>query len=166
MGNYPTNGYSLRMWLDYFPNAEIDIIDNNKGNFRCDFDYDKDRVNFFLCDQDNIDELNNFVENASKKYDIIIDDGSHIPKHQILTYKVFFNSILNNNGIYVVEDLFESVENNCNNNFPLYIGLENLKLQSGCLCEKKKSDYSNNLISSIHMYRGICFIFKGRKITR
>ncbi len=37
-------------------------------------------------------------------FDIIIDDGSHINAHQILTFYTLF-SHLNDNGIYVIEDV-------------------------------------------------------------
>ena len=44
-----------------------------------------------------------------KNFDIIIDDGSHQSKHIISSFKFLF-SYLNNNGIYVVEDLQTSYQ--------------------------------------------------------
>ena len=44
--------------------------------------------------------------------DIIIDDASHIPNHQLKTFTEMFR-ILKNKGIYVIEelDIFQSFDN-------------------------------------------------------
>ena len=39
--------------------------------------------------------------------DVVIDDGSHLPKHQIASFKTLW-PLLNNNGVYIVEDLHTS----------------------------------------------------------
>jgi hypothetical protein len=167
MGNYPTNGYSLRMWLEYFTKAKIFIIDNNNNNFKCDFEYDKSRVFFHVCDQSNEKDLKKFINTINNKFDIIIDDGSHNPKHQILTYKLFFPLILKNEGIYIVEDLFESKNfDNIDENFMLFINKESLKIQSNIILNKVNLENNDN-IKSIHIYGSLIIIFKSfNKITK
>lgn len=44
------------------------------------------------------------------KYDIIIDDGSHVPSHQLVSLQHMF-SALNPGGLYVIEDLETSYWN-------------------------------------------------------
>ena len=172
MGNYPTNGYSMRMWLDYFPNAHIDIIDITPGNFKCDFEYDKSRVSFHLLDQSNLDALINFCKKSNKKYDVIIDDGSHIPSHQILTFNTFFDMILNDSGIYVIEDLFGNTNlADPKDNIILHLAQHACNLQSNCLIDPFRDVEQGNRnkldIATIHFYRSIIFIMKnGDKITR
>ena len=42
------------------------------------------------------------------KFDIIIDDGSHMTKHQIDTFEHLFETMLVDGGLYVIEDLHTS----------------------------------------------------------
>jgi len=159
MGNYPTNGYSMKMWLEYFPKAKVHIIDWSETNFYCDFDYDKDRVTFFKLNQSNVQELIDFVNQNTTKYDIIIDDASHVPKDQYNTYKLFFSCLLKEKGIYVVEDLFTSNSKNEGDNFYSYMAGEYLQLQNKCI-DNDETIQNIADIQSIHMYRSIMFIFK------
>jgi hypothetical protein len=162
MGNYPTNGFGLQMWLEYFPNATVHVIDNNARNFTCDFTYDSSRVHFFCLDQGDTAGLAAFVRNSKVKYDIIVDDGSHIPSHQVETYKQFF-PLVTNPGIYVVEDLFTSSKEN-RPNFYTFLQDELQRLQSGSLLESGTE--KNEDLQSIHCYRSIAFFFKNsNKIT-
>lgn len=40
-----------------------------------------------------------------EKFDIIIDDGSHVPWHQVFTLEYMFDSFLQEGGVYVIEDI-------------------------------------------------------------
>lgn len=170
MGNYPTNGYSMRMWLEYFPNAKIDIIDISPANFKCNFEYDKSRVSFHQLDQSNPNSLETFCNQSTKKYDVIIDDGSHIPAHQILTFNIFFEKILNDGGIYVIEDLFENTNlTDPKDNIILHLAQHAYNLQSNCLIDPFRNQGNRNTldIASIQFYRSIIFIMKNtEKISR
>lgn len=91
-------GESLRMWQDYFPNARIygiDIADKSS--------HDTERIKTFRGSQVDHQFLDRAVKEIGR-VDIIIDDGSHINTHIIDTFKYLFPK-LNNDGIYVVEDL-------------------------------------------------------------
>jgi len=99
-------GCSLKVWRDYFKNAEILGLDILKYE---DID-DLDRITIDWLDQSKKD----LVEEYSKKlteYDIIIDDGSHNIYDQTITLSSFFKS-LRSGGIYVLEDLHSSIEVN------------------------------------------------------
>jgi DNA-binding transcriptional regulator WhiA len=41
----------------------------------------------------------------NNKFDLIIDDGSHEPAHQILTLEKTFNSLLEDKEIYLCKDV-------------------------------------------------------------
>ena len=91
-------GASLYMWRDYFPCASIYGIDI----------YDKsglegERIKIFRGDQADEDFLNH-VGNTIGPIDIIIDDGSHVNRHVIKTFKTLFQH-LRARGIYAVEDV-------------------------------------------------------------
>ncbi len=54
-------------------------------------------------DTQSKDVLSNLNSYINKNFDIIIDDGSHNIRDQIITMNIFFKK-LNNGGIYVIED--------------------------------------------------------------
>ena len=92
-------GKSTNLWLNYLPECYIwglDIAIETKG----------ERFNILKGDQSNIGDLNNTIDIIGKnKLDFIIDDGSHIPEHQILTFSYFFEKLLKNGGTYIIEDI-------------------------------------------------------------
>jgi hypothetical protein len=91
---------SLNLWLQYFPNFMIYGIDINvevKG----------DRYEVFKCDQSQFDQLELVCTSLQNREPIyfINDDGSHIPEHQVLTFNLFFNKLLQPGGVYIIEDI-------------------------------------------------------------
>lgn len=61
------------------------------------------RIKVFHGDQSEKAFLASLVEARPAGWDIIIDDGSHLPEHQILSFKHLFPA-LRPGGLYVVED--------------------------------------------------------------
>lgn len=93
-------GDSIKMWQQYFINAEIYGID-----IRGDYDYLKDGRTFtYIVDQSNKGELILFGEEFNDYFEIIVDDGSHQSNDQILTFETLF-PYLKSGGYYCVEDL-------------------------------------------------------------
>jgi len=89
---------SIRMWLEYFPKANILGLDVS------DFSWFKDdRFTFTRCDMDSREEIAKASE-VSSGYDIIIDDASHASHHQQNAFLEFFPK-LNPGGLYIIEDL-------------------------------------------------------------
>ena len=89
---------SLNMWLEYFPNAFIYGIDiglESSGN----------RYKIFKYDQSDIENLIKLKDDISHKIYFINDDGSHIPEHQILSFNYLFKNVLENEGVYIIEDI-------------------------------------------------------------
>jgi hypothetical protein len=162
MGNYPTNGYSMRMWLEFFPNAQLTILDSNSGNFHYDFPFDKDRVKTRTVDQSSSSDLDNLVlEFENEKFDFIIDDGSHQADHQILSFNKLFPRILKDSGTYFIEDIHDR---KFTDYLPdLYFNLNHGELSGQYRLEDSSFDLD---ISSITMHRSLICIQKGKKITR
>jgi hypothetical protein len=93
------NGNSLKLWKNYFPKAYIYGIDIS-------IDYTDERTTIFKADQSNIDDLNRIVIDIKpRQLHFINDDGSHIPEHQILSFNKFFDELLIEGGIYIIEDI-------------------------------------------------------------
>ena len=90
-------GNSVRMWEEYFPNAIINGIDIDPNCKK----YETERIKIIIANQENETQLKELKKLGS--FDLIIDDGSHIYKHQILTFQTLF-PFLKKGGIYVVED--------------------------------------------------------------
>jgi len=92
-------GSSIAAFNKYMPNANIFGIDRN---FK--FKYKSKKVFFFNCNTEKNNDLNNFKKKTSKnKFNIIIDDGSHLLKDIISNLKFFYN-LLEANGYYAIED--------------------------------------------------------------
>jgi hypothetical protein len=93
------SGASLRIWKDFFPNAEIHGIDINP---KC-LEQEEERIQIHIGSQADEAFLDSFVHKTGGEFDIVIDDGSHLPAHQIFSFNYFFPR-LTTHGIYVVED--------------------------------------------------------------
>ena len=94
-------GKSLQALSYYFKKAQIIGVDI------CDKSYiDKGNLKTVLCDQNNVQELENLGSKYGK-FDLIIDDGSHFVEHQMTSFKVLFK-YLKDNGIYIIEDVGSS----------------------------------------------------------
>ena len=90
---------SLQTWLGYFPNAFIYGLDIGVAA-------SGPRHKIFRADQSNINELQNISKNEiSHPIFFIIDDGSHIPEHQVLSFDYLFSNVLLPGGTYIIEDI-------------------------------------------------------------
>jgi hypothetical protein len=90
-------GRSLKMWNDYFTKAKIYGMDIGHG-----YDHKKGKV--FKGDQSKIEDLNTII-NELYRCEIIIDDGSHVPEHQLFSFNYLFENLLSFGGIYIIEDI-------------------------------------------------------------
>jgi len=96
------DGKSLLTWSDYFKNSTIIGIDIHKIDLK---EKNLDKKNIKVHQGSQSDE--NFINEITSIYgnfDIIIDDGSHLKKDVIKSFHLLF-SHLNNDGLYVVEDM-------------------------------------------------------------
>ena len=96
------SGGSLSTLREYFPHATIYAIDINQQSVNLKLG---DNVHTYLCSQDDFEKLKILFCNI--KFDIIIEDGSHMTSHQQSSLGFFF-PYLNKKGIYICEDLHTS----------------------------------------------------------
>ncbi len=98
-----SHGGSLDMWKNYFGKDSLIIgIDINP---ECK-SLEKDNIKIFIGSQSDKKFLNE-VKSSIPKLDILIDDGGHTMKQQIVTYKALFDHI-KPEGIYLCEDTHTS----------------------------------------------------------
>lgn len=97
---------SFRAHIEYFSKAKIYGLDIFTRIEYDDQKYDdikkNDRVSLIKGDSTNIFCLSEFYD---LKFDIIIDDGSHLPGNQLKTFNIFYK-LLNEGGTYFIEDVW------------------------------------------------------------
>lgn len=98
ISDYQT-GASLRMWRDFFPNAQVYGFDIEERMM-----FKDDRIETFLGDQTKAEDLKNLLEKTGTDIDIVIDDGSHLPDDQVFSCK-FLMPLLKKDVIYIIEDV-------------------------------------------------------------
>ena len=60
----------------------------------------------FKCDQSSVADLIRIAERLHDcSFRLVLDDGSHIPEHQITTFNILFSSLLEEGGSYIIEDI-------------------------------------------------------------
>jgi hypothetical protein len=104
-------GSSLKSWRDFFPNAMVFGLDIDNNVL-----FEDERIKCFFTDQSKQESLENTITTINSyvgdtiEYDFIIDDGSHVVNHMILTFQTL-KKYLRTGGIYVIEDIkFKDLE--------------------------------------------------------
>ena len=141
------HGDSLAALSSYFPNAKIVGVDRNPFTTN----YKSKKIRTLHCDVSSEKNLENLSNYLNKDYDYIIDDASHDPIHQRLTFFSMFKN-LKSGGIFVIEELnfFQSEPNkdDPNQNF-----LRNLLIDfsenSETFLKSKYDDKIINFLSNI-----------------
>lgn len=96
-------GASVKLWEEYFKNAELHFIDITFQYTQ----YYSDRSHYHLCNQESPEDLQKFIAKTGGNFDVIIDDGGHTMNQQITSFKVLFPH-LKSGGLYIIEDLHTS----------------------------------------------------------
>ncbi|MER9397242.1 glycoside hydrolase family 99-like domain-containing protein [Mesorhizobium sp. M0615] len=99
------NGGSLEIWRQYFQHAKL-ILGCDINAVCGDLVFDDAKINIVVGDA-NTDEVERSIVWHSKKFDLIIDDGSHTSPDIIRAFARYFPH-LSEGGIYIVEDLHSS----------------------------------------------------------
>ncbi len=96
-------GDSVRLWEQYFKKADLHFID-----IKLDEDaYRSERSKYYLVDQEDPEQLRNFIRTTGGEFDVIIDDGGHTMNQQITSFVELFPHV-KSKGVYIVEDLHTS----------------------------------------------------------
>ena len=99
------NGGSIKMWNDYFVNANIYALDIQHINDVWDEIKNKDRINLFTS-TDAYDEIN-FKElflDKNIKFDMMLDDGPHSLESMKQFIKLY-SQLMTEDGILMIEDV-------------------------------------------------------------
>ena len=92
-------GAGLRMWRDFFPNAQIYGADILRDSV-----FKEDRIESFLCDLSKEKHLLELIAKTGTDIDLVIDDASHEINDVVLAVLTLM-PLLKKDVIYVIEDI-------------------------------------------------------------
>lgn len=96
----PADAPSLRAWREYFPNAMLHGYDIHDFSFLGLRD-----TRTFQGDQASPEDLRRFIDHHGQPtFQIVIDDGSHVPAHQQISLAHLFEHLAPG-GLYLIEDI-------------------------------------------------------------
>jgi hypothetical protein len=157
-------GESIFLWQAYFPFAKlffIDIVDKTH--------FSSGRIKVLQGSQDDAEFLRTMAYEA-KKFDIIIDDGSHINHHQIKSFETLF-PFLSDGGIYVIEDTQTSywpsyggstkTKESKNSCMYYFLNLADELNYGEYLDERNLPNEFNKKITEIHFHHNLIIVIKG-----
>jgi hypothetical protein len=161
------NGASARMWKDYFPNATIYVIENfgdENKNIWNGTTIHEDRIIIINGSQDDFNTWNKVPYNL----DFVIDDGSHIPEHQITSVNLGFEK-LKSGGVWFIEDTHCNFHRNYSDKDKIYPWLYGLIVQQQIPEITTEGDFYkirnilqglNKDIIAFHLYKSVIALEK------
>lgn len=103
------SGGEIGMWQNYFGADKLEFygVDVNPACKKLEKDFKNTKI--LIGDQGDEAFIRTKIhETVPKDLDIIIDDGSHICKHQSLSFDILFWSLKPNGGVFITEDVATS----------------------------------------------------------
>jgi len=152
-------GGSAAAFAHYFHKSNIFCLDVNLTLVK----YKSNKINFFGLDSSNFKMLSKFLKNIEqkfsvKKFDIIIDDGSHILSDQLFSLNYFYK-YLKKGGYYIIEDYkFPNYFKRCKDVDEITIDILIEKLKNNKII--KSQILKNDIINKL--YKAKIFTYKGR----
>lgn len=172
-------GNSVKLWESYFPKAELHFIDIEPTHI----EYQSTRSHYHFINQGDSTKLDQLAQSIKGDFDVIIDDGGHQAKEQIICFQTLF-PYLKSGGLYIIEDLHAAYVGKLINYGKICIPttgssscmdyLKNLlddlnyaTSLSQCADSDKLSEEIKNrltlfqsMIATIHFYPSLCIIVK------
>jgi hypothetical protein len=160
------DGASVKMWKEYFPKANIVALDIDP---RCK-QYEEDRIDIHIGDQTDVKFLQD-VFNKYGHFEVILDDGGHSWKQQIISFETLF-PLLTPGGLYFVEDMHTSYVSRSVWDDYYITGMnyfknltDSINLNGKSFCGYKEInnqplDYYEKNVDYIHFYKSVLAISK------
>jgi len=98
------DGRSMKIWNQYFVNAEHLYGIGYKNHQTVYQDKIDEKNTLFMGDQSDTEFLKRFIGDSGGCFDIVIDDGSHVPSHVKTSFETLWDCV-NPNGYYIIEDI-------------------------------------------------------------
>lgn len=91
-------GASIPMWKTLFPNSNLICIDK-------DVSMQGDGYEVIQADQSDPNNILETLSDLPTQPRLVVDDGSHHPQHQLTSFSVLFEDVLEPGGLYILEDI-------------------------------------------------------------
>jgi len=168
------DGGSLDLWQEYFGvDAKIFGIDINPSVTR----FTTKNIQIIIADQENRTLLEEYFSDQPP-FDIILDDGGHMPNQQKNSFEALF-PLLKEDGVYIVEDIqtsywkmFDGGLRKSNTfiefskNILDYVNIDHFRTDDNLpLYEPLKKSLINQL-TSVSFYDGMVVFTKGDKTPK
>lgn len=120
------SGGSIKLWNDYFQNAQIYGIDIIPSDMVWQHLYSLSRVKLYTSTNGYSKEfVDSTFKNLGIKFDMVIDDGPHTLESMISFIKLF-SPLLKDDGILIIEDIqciewLDILKNNVDDDLRKYI---------------------------------------------
>lgn len=95
-------GASLRMWRDFFPNAQIYGVDLSPTAI-----FQDERIQTYLLNTKDESAMRKLIDEIGSDIDLVIDDGTHREKSQLLAVRTLM-PLLKKDVIYIIEDAYNA----------------------------------------------------------
>ena len=148
-------GDGLASFYFYFPNSSLVGLDNNPFRIR----YRSKRIRNIYSDISSRNVMKNLTNHLNKKFDLIVEDCSHLLIDQIICFVENFKN-LKEKGIYVVEDLnFPEIHKKYNptdesiNLKKIFNKIINKERIDTHLIDEKELNYLENNIETIKIFK-------------
>ena len=92
-------GKGVAFWQALFPHAFHYCLDLDHG------DWSDGNTCMLRVDQSKPQDLERAIANVQHPISLIVDDGSHHPDHQLLSFSILFQQLLQPGGLYILEDV-------------------------------------------------------------
>jgi predicted O-methyltransferase YrrM len=135
-------GGSVRWLLDRFPDSKIYASDIIPRTDEWPVD---DRFIDVQLDQGNVEQVKDFLNLA--KYDLIIEDGSHYPEHQVSCLVEGMN-VLAPGGLYILEDIHTSLDQPTGNALTVLLAIQHYRRLELEITDEIAEIISNNSLMS------------------
>ena len=113
-----------------------------------------DRIEIIIGDQNDDIFLQTLINKFSDGIDILLDDGSHITRHQIKTFNILY-PLIKPKGLFIIEDLANSYEEWGNNSVNLrhaWPGMIYNKTEDNLKNYRKEfDDFVNNIVKNLDL---------------
>ena len=189
-------GLSMELWKNYFPNAEkliglayydhpvIEYVDRDTNELvrkveemdlkEVQRQHADSRAQVIPGDQNRVETMESVCHRGP--YDVIIDDGSHLPSHVVFSLFSLWNHCVKDGGVYIIEDLETSYWNDGNQVYgyrlngtgfgalPQHSVPSKLKQFVDVLI-KDKTDFPNGFLSVMPGDGSLCKVEFGKNIA-
>ena len=134
IGDYQgiSNGGSIKLWHDFFVNADIYALDIQDISRVWDGIKDNNRIKL-VTSTNAYDEtfFNSFFTNKDLKFDVLLDDGPHTLESMLVFIKLY-SQLMTDDGILIIEDVqswdwIEFLKNQVPDNLKQYINVYDLR---------------------------------------